>query len=336
MSSHRSQIRKWDIKGVKMKLIFSIKAAIIPALGAALCLGASGFANAQKKDDANRQSASRNNEAHDRRQQIYHQQQSYNQQRFDQRSKNSGHMVEKGNEPANGSITAYRDQIGQRPAADGEKNPPEHLFSTRQADQIEGKQILAQQQTWRRSQKAWQNGYNLQWDADRARYKGESKLLKDQHRPEQLAFQNAYWERVKEDRGRLRDWRFVNDVVLNYSYARDGRFFYTSEFGMNMLVDALNDGYQEGFLAGESDRDDRWSGGYENELAYLDASYGYNGYWVGLGEYQYYFRLGFRRGYDDALGGMANPYRSGDARITRYSMTDGSLNGIIDFSIVAR
>jgi hypothetical protein len=30
-----------------------------------------------------------------------------------------------------------------------------------------------------------------------------------------------------------------------------------------------------------------------------DASYGYDGYYVDLGEYQHYFREGFRRGYED-------------------------------------
>ena len=34
-------------------------------------------------------------------------------------------------------------------------------------------------------------------------------------------------------------------------------------------------------------------------FGYQDASYGYDGYYVDLSEYQYYFRQGFNRGYED-------------------------------------
>jgi len=66
-----------------------------------------------------------------------------------------------------------------------------------------------------------------------------------------------------------------------------------------MLRNALNRGYREGYRAGEADRYDRWNYGYDSSYAYRDASYGYDSYYVGLSEYQYYFRQGFRRGYDD-------------------------------------
>ena len=66
-----------------------------------------------------------------------------------------------------------------------------------------------------------------------------------------------------------------------------------------MLRRAVNDGYREGFLAGQADREDGWGYNPEEAYSYQDASSGYDGYYVDLSEYQYYFREGFRRGYED-------------------------------------
>jgi flagellar biosynthesis/type III secretory pathway protein FliH len=66
-----------------------------------------------------------------------------------------------------------------------------------------------------------------------------------------------------------------------------------------MLQRAVNDGYREGFRAGQADREDGWGFNHRDAYAYQDASYGYDGYYVDLSEYQYYFREGFQRGYED-------------------------------------
>ena len=64
----------------------------------------------------------------------------------------------------------------------------------------------------------------------------------------------------------------------------------------------MNNGYEEGFQAGQADRQDNWrSGSYQNSYAYQDATYGYNGYYVTQAEYSYYFRQGFQRGYEDGF-----------------------------------
>jgi hypothetical protein len=70
-----------------------------------------------------------------------------------------------------------------------------------------------------------------------------------------------------------------------------------------MLRDALNYGYEEGFRAGQADREDGWGYDYNDSYGYQDASFGYDSYYVGLDEYNYYFREGFRRGYDDGYYG---------------------------------
>jgi flagellar biosynthesis/type III secretory pathway protein FliH len=66
-----------------------------------------------------------------------------------------------------------------------------------------------------------------------------------------------------------------------------------------MLRQAINYGYEEGYRAGRADREDGWRASSQDSYAYMDATYGYNGYYVDVNEYQYYFREGFRRGYED-------------------------------------
>ena len=66
-----------------------------------------------------------------------------------------------------------------------------------------------------------------------------------------------------------------------------------------MLRQAVRDGYEEGVRAGQADRQDGYRFSPQDSIAYQDASYGYNSYYVDLPEYNYYFREGFRRGYED-------------------------------------
>jgi flagellar biosynthesis/type III secretory pathway protein FliH len=61
----------------------------------------------------------------------------------------------------------------------------------------------------------------------------------------------------------------------------------------------VNNGYEQGFRAGQADQQDRWKANYQNSYAYQDANYGYSGYYVNQADYNYYFRQGFRRGYED-------------------------------------
>ena len=66
-----------------------------------------------------------------------------------------------------------------------------------------------------------------------------------------------------------------------------------------MLRQAINNGYESGYRAGQADREDGWRGSYQDSYAYEDGNFGYNGYYVDLDEYRHYFREGFRRGYED-------------------------------------
>jgi flagellar biosynthesis/type III secretory pathway protein FliH len=66
-----------------------------------------------------------------------------------------------------------------------------------------------------------------------------------------------------------------------------------------VLREAVNNGYAEGVRAGEADRQDGYRSAYQSSYAYEDANYGYTGMYVDQGDYNYYFRQGFQRGYQD-------------------------------------
>jgi len=72
-----------------------------------------------------------------------------------------------------------------------------------------------------------------------------------------------------------------------------------------MLRQAVENGYEQGFYAGRADRQDGWNFDPYNSYGYQDAAYGYDGYYVGYEDYNYYFRQGFDRGYQDGYYGRS-------------------------------
>jgi len=89
--------------------------------------------------------------------------------------------------------------------------------------------------------------------------------------------------------------------------------------------------YEEGFQAGQADQEDRWrAASYQGSYAYQDANYGYNGYYVAQTEYSYYFREGFRRGYEDGYNSRSQygSYSNGN-----YSMLSAVLSQILNLAL---
>jgi hypothetical protein len=94
-----------------------------------------------------------------------------------------------------------------------------------------------------------------------------------------------------------------------------------------MLRDAVNNGYEEGFNAGRADREDGWGYNYNSSDGYEDAAYGYDSYYVSLDEYQYYFREGFQRGYED---GYYSRNRYGSYSGGKYTILGAVAGAILD------
>jgi hypothetical protein len=180
-------------------------------------------------------------------------------------------------------------------------------------------------QQWRQ----WQQQNNSRWQQRQTLDKQRYRILEQQRRLAQLRYEQRYWERLRRDQMRLQSWQY-NNYVNNYRYNRGGSYYYTNQYGAQMLQRAINDGYSEGFQAGRADRQDGWSFDYNNAFGYQDASYGYDGYYVGMGEYQHYFREGFRRGYED---GYYSRYRYGRYSNGGYSILGNILSGILQVVI---
>ena len=119
-------------------------------------------------------------------------------------------------------------------------------------------------------------------------------------------FQQDYVTRLRQQEASLasaRSYDYSNDPYFytapTYRYVYSGRSYDTNQYGADLLRQAINLGYEEGYRAGQADRQDGYRADYRNAYAYEDANYGYTGMYVDQSQYNYYFRQGFRRGYED-------------------------------------
>jgi len=85
-----------------------------------------------------------------------------------------------------------------------------------------------------------------------------AELLLQQQRIAHHPFQQAYYERLRQQEAQLRDDR--------YDYE-------TNQYGADALRQALNNGYQAGLQAGRADKQDNWRFDYRQSFAYEDGCY---------------------------------------------------------------
>lgn len=110
---------------------------------------------------------------------------------------------------------------------------------------------------------------------------------------------------------------------LNNQYG----YYQTDERGIQILREAVNRGYQQGYYAGQTGRRSR-SYNYQNLSAYRNGNYGYNSY-VNSRQYQYYYQQGFQRGYEDGYYSRTQyGYRSNNG----VSILGSILSSILNFS----
>jgi flagellar biosynthesis/type III secretory pathway protein FliH len=121
--------------------------------------------------------------------------------------------------------------------------------------------------------------------------------------------------------------RALNTETDRYRVNRDGTYYQTNERGVELLKQAVNTGYQEGYRAGRNDRNSRRSSSYDTSMMYRKGNYGYQSY-VESGQYQYYFRQGFERGYDD---GFNSRYENGRNENGAISILGNILENILTF-----
>jgi hypothetical protein len=134
--------------------------------------------------------------------------------------------------------------------------------------------------------------------------------LQSQKRTAQYQQHEQYLKNLQEQQQHLQASRDVaHDPYItapaNFRYRFNGNTRETNQYGADLLRQAVSDGYQQGYAAGAADRRDHARSNYQGAFGYQDANYGYNGSYVPESDYNYYFREGFRRGYQDGFGNRA-------------------------------
>lgn len=139
----------------------------------------------------------------------------------------------------------------------------------------------------------------------------QAEELQEARRAADYRAQQEYAERVEQQRLRNeRNYAIESNIEASryYRYNVGGIYHQTNQYGVDLLRQAVNNGYLEGVQAGESDRQNRWPASYQNSRAYRDADDGFGGInfnYVDRSDYTYYFRQGFQRGYDDGYYGRS-------------------------------
>lgn len=104
---------------------------------------------------------------------------------------------------------------------------------------------------------------------------------------------------------------------------RNGGYYNTDTRGADLLRQAVNEGYRQGFSSGRANNNRR--GDWSTSNVYRSGTAGYQSY-VDRGQYQYYFRQGFQRGYQD---GTNSQYQEGYNGNYQYGSNNGGTLNIL-------
>jgi hypothetical protein len=176
--------------------------------------------------------------------------------------------------------------------------------------------------------------YRKHLDEQNQAVRQQAVQLQEQKRTAQYRAQQEYAAQLARQREQLRSERDVaRDAYIStphtYRYRVSGVYRETNQFGVDLLRQAVNSGYREGYRAGHADRQDRWKADYASSPAYREATLGYTGSYVDQSDYSYYFREGFQRGYDD---GYNSRLQYGSSANGTYSILGNVLSGILQLT----
>lgn len=114
-----------------------------------------------------------------------------------------------------------------------------------------------------------------------------------------------------------------NSTVTRYRVMRNGSYYNTNQHGAELLRQAVNQGYQQGFQVGRNDRNGNRNVSWSNSRVYQTGNYGYQT-GVTQSQYRYYFQQGFQRGYQDGSNSRYQNDYNGDYQYG--SSNNGSMN----------
>ena len=181
----------------------------------------------------------------------------------------------------------------------------------RDAQQAQGRQLSAQEQQLRiAEQRQRDEQYQARLNRQVAMAQRHGSDLQAQRRNAEYSAHQQYLQNLQEQRQRLQAQRdYSRDPAFTtaptYRYRVGSAYHQTNQYGVDVLRQAVNNGYAQGVRYGQADRSDGQRPNYQASYAYRDANYGYTGQYVAQSDYNNYFREGFRRGYQDAYSGRA-------------------------------
>jgi hypothetical protein len=189
-----------------------------------------------------------------------------------------------------------KEQEGEKKEAKEQQQKQHRLSQQQQQERIrEQKRLLAE--------------YDQRIAQQQAIALRDAQQLEKQKRLAHYRYQQAYYEQLRQQQARLANDRhdYDNDPFYytppTYQYRRGDAYYQTNQYGADQLRQASNTGYQKGYQAGRADKQDHWRFDYRGSFAYQDANYGFDGRYVRQDDYNYYFREGFQRGYEDGYYG---------------------------------
>ena len=197
-----------------------------------------------------------------------------------------------------------------------------------------GQNVNDQYRQWQRAQMEAQQ---RQMDYQRS---GSSQDYRQWQRAQQRA-QREYMDYQRATRGSNNGYYDNNNGYYNsgstvydtrsgryYRVYRNGSYYQTDYRGAELLRQAVNSGYQQGYRQGQMDRAYGRGMNYYGNSVYSSGTYGYQSY-VARDQYQYYFQQGFQRGYEDGYRSTNRyGYRSGNT----FNILGSVLNTILNLS----
>lgn len=188
-------------------------------------------------------------------------------------------------------------------------------------------QRAAQQQTQRadlQRQQQWQQQQQTrQWQQDQQR-----QAYARQEQDRRLQAQRE--DQIRRQNSRVYSYGngYINPGYGHYRIYRNGGYYVTDYNGISMLQQGVNYGYQEGVQAGLADRQSGRYYDFQDAAAFQSGLYGYNAGYVDSSQYGYYFREGFRRGYDDGYYGR---YQYGTYSNGTFSILSSILAQVLSY-----
>ena len=195
-------------------------------------------------------------------------------------------------------------------AQQDKQDKQEQKADKKEAKEQQQHRLSQQEQQERiRQQKKLIAEYNQRIAQQQAIALRNAQQLEKQKRLAHYRYQQAYYEQLRQQQARLESDRYDYDndpfyyTPPTYQYRRGDNNYQTNQYGADQLRQASNTGYQKGYQAGRADKQDHWRFDYRGSFAYQDANYGFDGRYVRQDDYNYYFREGFQRGYEDGYYG---------------------------------